>query len=198
MLVGALLLLNAAVIVFFMLSVDTTREPAAVPPLAAVPEAARLPEPAGSVTGGETPKPATPAATVIEDPVADADPSSATLTGAKMPSEPLAEKQPLETAAVDETVRPAAVREQVFKIRKPKELPPLMANLPADTRAGLPDLELTVHVFSDVPSKSFVFINDRRYREGETLREGPHLESIEKQGVILSYEGTQFLLPGRW
>ena len=91
-----------------------------------------------------------------------------------------------------------AETQQGFSVRKPKVLPPLISSLPASVRAGLPDLALTVHVFSDQPDKSFVFINDRRYQEGETLREGPYLESIEQQGVILSFRGQQFLLPGRW
>lgn len=76
--------------------------------------------------------------------------------------------------------------------------PPLLSELPQRYRNSVPDLALTVHVYSDVPSQRFVFINDRRYREGQQLKEGPQLESIQPRGVILSFNGERFLLVGDW
>ena len=59
---------------------------------------------------------------------------------------------------------------------------------------SVPELRLTLHGFSENPADRFVFINGARYREGETLREGPRVVSIERTGVVLSQQGRRFLL----
>ena len=59
----------------------------------------------------------------------------------------------------------------------------------------LPDLHLDIHVYSDVPEDRFVFINMSKQRENSQLSEGPVVEEITPEGVILSYRGTSFLLP---
>ncbi len=41
----------------------------------------------------------------------------------------------------------------------------------------------------------FVFVNMRKYLEGETLKEGPSVERITAEGVILNQRGLRFLLP---
>lgn len=75
---------------------------------------------------------------------------------------------------------------------------PFLADLPASFRDSLPKLTLTVHVYSAAPSMRFVFINDRRYQEGDRLREGPRLESIDRESILLSYQGQEFQLSGAW
>jgi general secretion pathway protein B len=59
---------------------------------------------------------------------------------------------------------------------------------------ALPALRLELHAFSARPSDRFVFINGRRYVEGERLPEGPVLETIEPNGAVLSQYGQRFLL----
>ena len=71
---------------------------------------------------------------------------------------------------------------------------PLIHNLPESIRTQLPALELNVHVFSDNPSKRFVYINSIRYSEGARIGDGIILEEIISNGVILSYRGTFFRL----
>lgn len=196
LMIGALLLLNAAALVFFLFWPDTPPEETLSLPLSAEPESTPAGERVATLDVDAAIAPAAPPAASVEKPAAVVQTQSPTAPAAATGAEPMTE-EPLLTEPV--ATRPAAAAEaQGFRIRKPTELPPLMASLPDNVRANLPDLELSVHVFSDDPGKSFVFINDRRYQEGATLKEGPRLESIEKQGVILSYEGTQFLLPGRW
>jgi hypothetical protein len=39
-----------------------------------------------------------------------------------------------------------------------------------------------------------VFINGRKYREGERLTEGPEVVAVEPNGVVLSQQGQRFLL----
>jgi len=59
----------------------------------------------------------------------------------------------------------------------------------------LPDLHLDIHVFSDIPEDRFVFINMSKQRENSKLAEGPMVEEITPEGVVLEYRGTSFLLP---
>jgi general secretion pathway protein B len=59
----------------------------------------------------------------------------------------------------------------------------------------LPPLHLDIHVFVAKPSGRFVFINQRKYREGTQLPEGPVVERITREGVVLTYGGSRFLMP---
>jgi general secretion pathway protein B len=52
-----------------------------------------------------------------------------------------------------------------------------------------------VHVYATQPAERFVYINMRKYREGATLAEGPVLERIRRDGVVLNYQGLRFVLP---
>jgi general secretion pathway protein B len=60
---------------------------------------------------------------------------------------------------------------------------------------ALPDLHLDVHVYATKPSDRFVYINMRKYHEGGALQEGPILERIRRDGVVLNYQGLRFILP---
>jgi general secretion pathway protein B len=60
---------------------------------------------------------------------------------------------------------------------------------------ALPELHLDVHVFATNPADRFVYINMRKYHEGAALREGPILERIRRDGVVLNYQGLRFILP---
>jgi len=59
----------------------------------------------------------------------------------------------------------------------------------------LPDMRLDIHVYSANPAERFVFVNMRKYVEGQNLSEGPVLERITSDGAILNQQGTRFLLP---
>lgn len=61
-------------------------------------------------------------------------------------------------------------------------------------RGALPDLRLELHVWSTKPQERFVFVNGRRYREGDTTTEGATLEEITRDGVIMNASGNRFLL----
>jgi general secretion pathway protein B len=72
---------------------------------------------------------------------------------------------------------------------------PTLASLGGNGALNLPELRLDVHVYSSAANERFAFINSRKYVEGQTLSEGPHLERIVQDGVILSYRNQRFLLP---
>lgn len=59
----------------------------------------------------------------------------------------------------------------------------------------LPDMHLDIHVYSGLPEDRFVFVNMSKYKERDTLDEGPVVREITPDGVILEYLGTGFLLP---
>jgi general secretion pathway protein B len=53
-------------------------------------------------------------------------------------------------------------------------------------------LRLDVHVYAEQPRERFVLINLRKYQEGDQLQEGPRLDAITGEGVILSFQGERF------
>jgi general secretion pathway protein B len=63
------------------------------------------------------------------------------------------------------------------------------------TSDNLPPLHLDMHVFADRPQDRFVLINMHRLGEGDTFSGGVHVDAIRPDGVVLTYQGTQFLLP---
>jgi general secretion pathway protein B len=75
------------------------------------------------------------------------------------------------------------------------ELLPTINEVTLTGAQALPDLHLDVHVFATRPAERFVYVNMRKYHEGATLQEGPTIERIRRDGVILSYQGLRFLLP---
>jgi general secretion pathway protein B len=60
---------------------------------------------------------------------------------------------------------------------------------------ALPELHLDVHVYATKPADRFVYINMRKYHEGNALPEGPVIERIRRDGVVLNYRGLRFMLP---
>jgi general secretion pathway protein B len=74
------------------------------------------------------------------------------------------------------------------------EVLPTLDDLTASGTA-LPELHLDIHVHSGNPAERFVFVNMRKYMEGETLNEGPAVERITPEGVVLNHRGLRFLLP---
>lgn len=74
------------------------------------------------------------------------------------------------------------------------EVLPTLSSLTA-SGTSLPDLKLDIHVYSGNPAERFVFVNMRKYTEGQTLSEGPVVERIRPDGVVLNAQGTRFLVP---
>lgn len=77
---------------------------------------------------------------------------------------------------------------------EPAEVLPTVRDLAA-SGTNLPEMHLDIHVHSANPAERFVFVNMRKYVEGQTLAEGPAVERITSDGVILNHRGMRFLLP---
>ena len=92
-------------------------------------------------------------------------------------------------------------------IASPSFTPPTrLTNLPDDSVAlpsiamlaaegvAVPPLRLELHAFSAQPKDRFVFINGRKYKEGDRLAEGPMLVEIAPTGAVLTHAGRRFIL----
>jgi len=61
--------------------------------------------------------------------------------------------------------------------------------------ANLPQLRLDLHVYAVKPQDRFALINMHRMREGDSLQDGVRVEAITPDGVVMSHNGSRFLLP---
>lgn len=77
----------------------------------------------------------------------------------------------------------------------PDEVLPTLNEITLSGNHGIPELHMDIHVYAAKPSERFVFFNNRRYREGETLQEGPSVERITREGVVLRFQGLRFSVP---
>ena len=113
-----------------------------------------------------------------------------------LPLSPSAQQEnPVETAidsgSTDETGTPVETRPPA---QSTASLPTIY-ELQANGILTLPELHLDIHVYSESPEDRFVFINMSKQREKSQLAEGPVIEEITPDGVILDHRGTTFLLP---
>ena len=76
-----------------------------------------------------------------------------------------------------------------------QEVLPTINEINLSGAQSLPELHLDVHVYATRPAERFVYINMRKYHEGAALQEGPTVERIRRDGVILNYQGLRFILP---
>ena len=72
---------------------------------------------------------------------------------------------------------------------------PTVHEVTANGTLSLPELHVDIHVYSESAKDRFVFINMVKHNEGSRLAEGPLVEEITPDGVVLSMNGTTFLLP---
>jgi general secretion pathway protein B len=169
--------------------------PAPVAPPAARPNAPTAPPPTASSPGGN------PLAAELDGGTGP-DPTL-TVGAASVPAGPPAVTAQRPNGA---TRRGSVVYAPIPEAAVPTYTPPPSAvraapagdNLPtADevaARGGVPELHLDLHVYSPTPQQRFIFVNSRKYREGETLQEGPVVEQITPDGAVLDYRGTRFKL----
>lgn len=61
-------------------------------------------------------------------------------------------------------------------------------------RGTVPALHMDLHVYGNRSQDRFIFVNSKRYKEGDTLAEGPVVEQITPTGAVLNQAGNRFLL----
>lgn len=158
-------------------------------------------------------KPASPIerAAPVTTPIA---PRIETRSPAARPSAPAERERPRETPpAATAPARPAPRAESTMTTEGPasaiergtsteRAAPPVASSAPtgapsptaSDPRAKL---ALQVLVYSDIPSQRMVFIDGRRYREGDTIDADTVLERITPEGAVLNRGGQRFVLTDR-
>ncbi len=136
--------------------------------------------------------------------VADPTPSSpapessvATLPVSPSPAPIRSRGRPESATAAPAPVSPSPAPRPAPARAAPAPKAPLLETLPESARRGLPALHLDIHIYSPDAGRRFVVINGRRYREGDSLEEGPVLEAVIVDGAILRQGGQRFRLPVR-
>jgi general secretion pathway protein B len=201
--IAALLAVNLAIVVW-MMTRHAAPPPAspptgAAPPAAAAPVVAAAPAPGATAPsgapagpGGTAPPPAPPPA----PPAATTPAPQATLASAPAPeaapaAAPAAGTSPDDYAPAAEPAADGGFGGEVR--RGTGEGVPLYRQSTA--AAQLPQLHLDLHAYAVKPEDRWAMINMHKVREGDSLPEGVHVEQITPDGVVLSYQGSQFLLP---
>ena len=69
---------------------------------------------------------------------------------------------------------------------------PHQRQLDYDVQRTLPDINVSVHMYSATPSSRLVRINNTIYREGDLIDNELKLEEITQDGLILSIRDTRF------
>jgi general secretion pathway protein B len=133
-------------------------------------------------------------------PAAQAAPPAAEHFSPLDPSPVYAPEIPVPLAAPVKPVAHAARRpDPVLANEEPRaedqEVLPSINELNLTGAQALPELHLDVHVYATRAADRFVYINMRKYHEGAALQEGPTVERIRRDGVVLNYQGLKFVLP---
>jgi len=71
---------------------------------------------------------------------------------------------------------------------------PLLAELSDSYRSQIPALHVDVHVYDSRPARRFVMINRNKYREGQRTDDGPMVEQITHEGIVMRHQGRRFRL----
>jgi general secretion pathway protein B len=132
------------------------------------------------------PEPTAPPPVPRRAPLALQPPQAASLADA-------AGSAPTRQPAAPESTAPPAGSSARLELPADASALPSAAALAAEG-VVLPPLRLELHAFSRAPRDRFVFINGRKYVEGDRLVEGPQLVSIGPSGAVLAHAGRQFLL----
>jgi general secretion pathway protein B len=189
----ALLGINMVVLAFVLTrsSAPTGRPPASVAPATAAADAGRPVAPPVAESKPDHFSPMDPTTTYA--PEVPPTGTSPTEVAPLMLPHPHANR----SGAADEALHPAAHSADPILTREDgaadTEVIPSINEI--NLNGQVAEMHLDVHVYATRPADRFVYVNMRRYREGETLAEGPLVERIRRDGVVLDYRGVRFLLP---
>jgi len=74
---------------------------------------------------------------------------------------------------------------------------PSRDDLVAAGQGGIPEANVSLHVYDKNPAARFVFVNGQRAKEGDVLANGIRVDEIRADGAVLSFAGSRFLVPIR-
>jgi general secretion pathway protein B len=186
--IGLLLLVNFGVVAWLLAhsgaSAPTARSaPAATPAPSIAPLATRnVPAAAAPAPGVASPAASTPVLPTVSPATAPSIAPSAR-TGSTTAAEPNGTVNP---ADLEPAVAPAAGSSSSAGN-------PALRNY-TELAGTLPPLRLDLHVYAANPADRYAFINMHKVREGDVTPEGLRVSQITREGVVLDYQGTEFLL----
>jgi general secretion pathway protein B len=166
---AVVLAINAIIFGALILTRDEPAPVAALPPPSSIPDAAPV-QTAPTVKTAPPLKTNTPAPPPVASP---AQPQTEPQTAP--PAKPAADAEPQSSKTIQEGL-------------------PNINQLRSTGQISVPYLRVDMHVYSGDATKRFVFINMSKYREGGQLAEGPIIEEITTEGVIMTHEGRRFRL----
>ena len=139
--------------------------------------------------------------------VASAPPTKVPATTIMNTSPALAQAPPV---AARQSVSPAmTATEQPPAVANPADIEAAVAADPATTRSEnaarslrnyatisgtVPELRLDLHVYAANPAERYAFINMHKVHEGDVTPEGAQVREITREGVVLEFRGSEFLL----
>ena len=185
-----LLAVNLLALTYVVLRKSTVPAPAARPAAAPLARAA-APEarPFSPLDGAPEYAPEIPVA-----PPADAAPVAPPLDGTLIEARP-ARTAPAGDSGADAQPHSDPQLTDAEANAETDEVLPTISEISLSGAQALPELHLDVHVYATKPADRFVYINMRKYHEGARLQEGPTIERIRRDGVVLNDQGVRFLLP---
>jgi general secretion pathway protein B len=185
-----LLAVNLLALTYVVLRKSTVPAPAVRPAAAPLARAA-APEarPFSPLDGAPEYAPEIPVA-----PPADAAPVAAPPDGTLIEARP-ARTAPAGGSGADAQPHPDPQLTDAEANAETDEVLPTISEISLSGAQALPELHLDVHVYATTPADRFVYINMRKYHEGAKLQEGPTIERIRRDGVVLNDQGVRFLLP---
>lgn len=145
----------------------------------------------------QVPLPANPVAPVTTDVAAptwevedDQEVADPVLSYPEEFSEPTDGLDEQEGAAVDEVAEAPEVVATPEVALTPNVM--AQADLPGNIQQALPQIQISLHFFSNKPEARLVRINDRFLHEGDMVANELRLEEIIESGVVLRFRGYQF------
>ena len=188
LLIGGLLVLNIVVGGALLLTgrgvERAPEEPAAAVEPAPTPVTSRPPAPAPRLETAPVQLPARPPREEVRPLRTEA--ALPTATAARAPAPATTPGNDADAAPATSPVAPAR-REDDARL-------PRFADMVVRGEINVPHMHLDIHVFSGDPAQRFVFINMRRYNEGDKTQEGPQVERITPDGVVMAHQGQRFTL----
>jgi hypothetical protein len=67
-----------------------------------------------------------------------------------------------------------------------------LKELPIEIRKSIPEISMAGHVYSEIPARRMIMINNKIVREGERVGDQLKLLRITWDGVILRHVSTDF------
>ena len=196
--IPGVLVLAAAAAVWFLVSISgrhvATESAPAMESGSAAPEAA-APETAGPSAGASISAPKA----LVPAPAVDSR---------KSPLRVTEQTRVLEDPRPVQTPRPAVVARPIWDQPEVSQSRPAPGDFDGETLAANPEkpmslrdavarMIMTMHMFSEMKSERLVFINGRKYVEGDAVEGRYLLEQITAEGAVLSYGSERaVLMPG--